>query len=154
MEDDLVYGRILACWDQSLHHQLIYILVCTCIDFSHFIASQYFYRAHICMHAKFRVFFPIWLRSKSISHLQYTHKHENINLGYYSPRPDIYHSIEWSLNTRLSLHNGPRPGGPILLEERLSMLLRKINTPISDWLIIIQDSHFIMMRQWSGSVFA
>ena len=31
------------------YHQVIYILVCTCIDFSYFIASQYFSRAHICM---------------------------------------------------------------------------------------------------------
>ena len=28
---------------------LIYILACTCIDFSYFIASQYFSRAYICM---------------------------------------------------------------------------------------------------------
>ena len=42
-------SRILACWDQSLHRHLIYILVCTCIDFSYFIASPYFSRAHICM---------------------------------------------------------------------------------------------------------
>ena len=48
---------------------------------------------------------------------------------YHGPRPDIYHSTEWSLNTRLSLHRGPGPGGPILLREGLSMLLRKINTP-------------------------
>ena len=46
---------------------------------------------------------------------------------YHGPRPDIYHSTEWSLNTGLSLHLGPGPGGPILLREGLSMLLRKIN---------------------------
>ena len=33
------------------------------------------------MHAKFRVCLPIWLRSKSFSHLQYTHKPENIKFG-------------------------------------------------------------------------
>ena len=93
-------GRILACWDHSLHHQLIYILVCTCIDFSYFIASQYFSRAHICMHAKFGVFFPIWLRSKSISHLQYTHKQENISLGYYKihPYPLLNHNMAQSFD--------------------------------------------------------
>ena len=32
-------GRILACWDHPLHHRLIYIVVCTCIDLSYFIAS-------------------------------------------------------------------------------------------------------------------
>ena len=48
---------------------------------------------------------------------------------YHRQGLDIYHSTEWSLNIGLSLHRGPRPGGPILLREWLLMLLRKINTP-------------------------
>ena len=52
------------------------------------------------------------------------HNLPRADLGlYHGPRPDIYHSTEWSLNTRLSLHRGPRPGVSILQREWFSMIL-------------------------------
>ena len=74
-----------------------------------------------------------------------------VDLGlYHGPRPDIYYSTEWSLNTGLSLHRGPRPGGPILLREGLLMLLRKINTHLGVSYVILVNDVYNMVNLSEG----
>src|SRR5713101_6905129 len=69
-----------------------------------------------------------WSRTRCLLNTRLSLPRADLGL-YHGPRPNIYHSTEWSLNTGLSLHRSPGPGGPILRREGLSMLLRKINTP-------------------------
>ena len=68
-----------------------------------------------------------WSRTRCLFNTRLSLPRADLGL-YHGPRPDIYHSTEWSLNTGLSLHRGPGPGGPILRREGLSMLLRKSTT--------------------------